>query len=282
MQFDYHRPKTLPEAWRLQSELPGARYVGGGTDLMVRMRAGGATVPSLISLRNIPELSGIAVAETTTIGALTPVADIAAHPGLQDGFAVLVDAARRLGSVQIRSSATVGGNLCNASPCADTAPPLLVMDARVRLSGPGGQREMPLDDFIVGNGQTALAGSEILAAVLLDPLPDGTRTVFFKKGRVRMDLSLVSLAALVVVGDDVVTHIRLAAGSVAPTPLRLRKVEALLSGQTVTDELISAARKEAEAEVSPITDLRATAEYRRHLIGVYVERALRRLTGGQR
>ncbi|MFQ5844440.1 MAG: FAD binding domain-containing protein, partial [Planctomycetota bacterium] len=185
----------------------------------------------------------------------------------------------RLGSPQIRNVATVGGNLCRAAPGADLAPPLLVHEARVRLRGAAGSRDLPLEEFMLGPGETCLGPGEVLGAVLLDPPPAGARTVFLKKGRVRMDLSLVSVAVLLELEGKRCRRARVAAGSVAPTPLRLRRVEALLEGRPITPAVAAEARAAAAAEVAPITDVRATESYRRRIAGVFVERALSRLLG---
>jgi carbon-monoxide dehydrogenase medium subunit len=248
---------------------------------MVRIRKGTQRAPALISLRGVGELCGIEPGETTRIGATTLIADVVAHPGLRERFAVLCDAAGRLGSEQIRNAATIGGNLCNASPCADTAPALLVLDAAVRLWGPGGVRELPLVDFFGGPGQTRLARGEMLHSVLLRDPPKGARATFLKKGRVSMDLATASVAALLHMDGKRCVKARLAAGSVAPVPLRLQKVEALLEGKELTAAVIAEARVLAEQSVAPITDVRSTAEYRRHIVGVYTQRAIEALTGGR-
>jgi CO/xanthine dehydrogenase FAD-binding subunit len=279
--YDYHRPRTLQEASRLHTDNEGSRFIGGGTDVMVRIRRGTQRAPALISLRGVEELSGIELGETTRIGAMTLIGDIVAHPGLRERFGVLCDAAGKLGSEQIRNAATIGGNLCNASPCADTAPALLVLEAAVRVWGPSGMREVPLVDFFGGPGQARLARGEMLHSVLLRDPPKGARAVFQKKGRVAMDLATASVAALMQMKDTQCVRARLAAGSVAPVPLRLQKVEALLEGKEITSDVIAEARALAEQSVSPITDVRSTAEYRRHIVGVYTQRAIETLAGGR-
>jgi carbon-monoxide dehydrogenase medium subunit len=169
----------------------------------------------------------------------------------------------------------VGGNLCRAAPCADLAPPLLVYEATVRLAGRGGTREVPIDAFFKGPGVTALEPGEILVAVTLPPPRPNARGCFLKKGRVRMDLSIASVAALVEMDGDVCTRARLAAGAVAPVPMRLEEVEALVEGKPLTDDLLAEAQRLASREVMPITDVRSTESYRRRITGVYVKRALK-------
>ena len=244
---------------------------------MVDIRSGKKRPSCVISLRNVPELNGVREDGSTTIGATTLVNELLENPRL-GAYPALVEAAQRLGSVQIRNQATVGGNLCNASPCADLAPPLLVYDARVRLETSTENREIPLEAFFNAPGETCLSEGEIVTAVRVDPPSPKARATFMKKGRVAMDLSQVSVAALLVLEGERCVHARVAAGSVAPRPLRLVAVEQLLSGQRVTTELFGKARALAEQEVSPISDLRATAEYRRHMTGVFVERALVKLS----
>lgn len=278
--YDYHRPKTLEDAWRLLAQTPDARLIAGGTDLMVRLREGKATPRAIVSLAGVKELVGIEVGETTRIGALTRVSDLLAHRALGEAFPALATAARTLGSVQIRNLATAGGNLCNASPCADLAPPLLVLGARVRIDSKQGSRELPLEDFFVSPGQTRLAPGEVLTAILVDRPGPGTRTAFIKKGRVRMDISITSIAVAIELSGNKCTKARLAAGSVGPRPMRLPHTEKLLEGRELTPEVLREARARASDEVTPITDVRSTEAYRRHLAGVLVERAVRSALAG--
>lgn len=275
--YEYHRPRSLDEAFHLMETIPGARYVAGGTDLLVSLASRVKKPPALVSLRSIPELEGIEVGEVTRIGALTTISDLVQHAALRERYPVLVEAARRLGSTQIRNVATLGGNLCNASPCADTATALLVLDARVGIDGPRGRREVPLEQFFLGPGVTSLGPGEIASAILLDPPAPGARATFRKRGRIRVDLAMVSVAVLLVMEGDRCRKARVAAGSVAPTPLRLLEVEARLGGMTVTSEILDALPAVASRSVLPITDIRATAEYRRHIVGVLLGRALKEL-----
>lgn len=280
--FELYRPTSLPEALRLGAELEGARYLGGGTDLMVRIREGKQRPKALVSLGRIAELEGLSVGETTRIGAGTRVAALLESPALAELFPALVQAAGRLGSVQIRNLATAGGNLCNASPCADLAPPLLVAEARLEVAGPAGRREVPLADFFTAPGTTRLGPGELLCAIHVPRPRSGTRACFLKHGRVAMDIALASLAVAVELDGETVTQARLAAGSVAPRPVRLPRTEALLAGQRLTPELLARVKAEASAEVQPISDVRAGADFRRHMIGVLLGRALAALLGAQK
>jgi carbon-monoxide dehydrogenase medium subunit len=278
----YLRPTTLEEAWRLHAAHPGARYVAGATDLLVRRkRPALARVPALISLRAIGELGAITADRGAAgggwlrIGACAPLAEVGRHPAVVEALPALAAAIRDLGTPQIRNVATLGGNLGNASPCADSAPPLLVYDAVVELAGPGGRRELPLDQLFRGPGATVLGPGELIAAVRVPWPAPAFHATYLCKGRVATDLSMASLALGVEVAGGRCVRARVAAGAVAPTPLRLRAIEALLAGADLGDRAVVArARAAACAAVLPITDIRATADYRRHLIGVFCERAL--------
>jgi len=270
----YFRPEMLEEAWDIVQRSPGARYVAGATDLFVKMKYGLVRPDALVSLRGVPRLRGIGCGESVRIGSTTTISDIVGHEGLRGRLPLLVEAARRLGSVQIRNAATIGGNLSNCSPCADTAAALLVMEARIRLEGPNGKREMPIREYFRGPGVSCASSVEILTDILIEPPPEGTFVLYQKKGRVRMDLAVASVAALLRVDGGTCVRARLAAGSCAPVPLRLVKVEALLEGKTLTSELAGEAGRLAAESVAPITDIRATEAYRRHVTGVYVRRAV--------
>jgi len=277
--FDYHRPESLEDAFRLKSEQPDARFIAGGTDVMVRIREGRLRPPALISLSRVQELSGIRHGDEIQIGAMTRVAELLRDEELGRSAPVLALAARTLGGMQIRNLATVGGNLCNASPCADTAPPLLVLDARVVVRSPGSERELPLADFFVAPGETRIGEGEIVSELRFRRPHMRTRATFFKKSRVRMDIAIASLAVRVDMDGKRCVAARLAAGSVAPRPMRLPRAEALLEGRDITAELLDELGTVAAAEVQPMTDVRSTEAYRRHVIGVFARRALAQLSG---
>jgi carbon-monoxide dehydrogenase medium subunit len=280
--FAYLKPGSLAEAFRLKEDMPDARFVGGGTDVMVQIKNRATSPSALISLRSVPELQGIEARGAVRIGSMTSITDLTRNEILRSRYPVLAQAARRLGSAQIRNVATLGGNLCNCSPCADTATPLLVLEARAVLQSPRGSREIPLFEFFKQPGETCMASDEILVQVLIPAFNasrkgSGVRAAFFKKGRVKMDLAVASLSALIQTEGDKVTKARLAAGSVAPVPLRLTRVEELLEGKSLSGKLIADAARQAEESVAPIDDIRSTAEYRRHMVGVFTRRALEHL-----
>lgn len=277
--FDYFKPKSLEKAFQLKKTTPGAKFISGGTDLMVQIKNRELLPPALISLQSIPELASIKFNGGVSIGALATISNIVQHPKVRQNYPLLVDAAKSLGSIQIRNVATIGGNLCNCSPSADMALPLLVMEAKVRLQSTKASREVPLNEFFVGPGESCLASDEILTEILLEPLQQNTKTAFLKKGRMKMDLAIASVAILLEMEGEKCRDVRIAAGSVAPVPLRLYKVETLLEGATVSKRIIGEAQKLAAESVSPITDIRATEEYRRQIFGVLVKRALGKILG---
>ncbi len=266
----------------MYKKFPGSRYIAGGTDLLVKIKNRELKPPALISLRSIRELSGIEIGEKTRIGAMTTITDLINHPELGRIFPVLTQAAKRIGSPQVRNVGTVGGNLCNCSPCADMALALLVLDARAVLTSPEGSREIPLTEFFMGPGESCLVSGELLTKLLLDKPAPNVRAIFMKKGRVKMDLAIASVGVLLEMDGVTCKKARVAAGSVAPVPLRLEKVEELFQDAVISKELILKAQKIAMESVSPITDIRSTADYRRHIVGIYVKRALQKLLGNEK
>ena len=277
--YDYYKPLDLAEALRLKAEIGDARFIAGGTDIMIRIRGKEMRPQALISLRNIEELRGVTADVGTRIGAATTIADIAAHAELGLCFPVLVQAARRVGGPAVRNARTVGGNLCNASPCGDSALRLLALDEKAAIASVRGRREIPLAELFSGPRATSLAADELVTHLIVpDPSP-AAKAVFLKKGRVMMDLSVASVAVLLELDGDSCVRARVAAGSVAPTPRRLPATEALIKGPRLTSEVVAAACAAAMQEVSPITDVRSTAEFRRHIVGVYLKRAVDGLLG---
>ncbi len=278
--YDYYQPESLKEAFRLKKTVPESLYIAGGTDLMVRFKKSEIRPCAFISLRSIPELLGITDGKIIRIGAMTSIRDILKNPLLCEKFPVLIQAAKMLGSVQIRNVATIGGNLCNGSPAADTAPPLLALEARVRLQNDNKNRELPLEKFFLGPGETALAPGEILTDILLKPSEQNSKTIFLKKGRTRMDLAVASVAALIQTEGGRCLKARVAAGSVAPVPQRLAEVEAFLEDAMLSRKVLAEAQQLASRSVSPISDVRSTSDYRRHLVGILMKQALEKLMDG--
>ena len=231
----------------------------------------------LLDVKGIRDLYGIQRRrDKLVLGALHPLGELINSSILREEVPFLVEAMDRIGSYQVRNRATLGGNLCNASPAADTAPPLLALGAFLILRTIQGSRSVSLERFFLGPGKTVLEENEILTHIEI-PLPEKkVHGVFLKHTcRKAMDLAIVNVAALASFDPDGGSQdVRIALGAVAPTPMRATQLERILEGEQMTPEMIKQAREEIKKEVSPITDLRASLEYRREMAGVMLERAL--------
>jgi len=240
----------------------------GGTDLIVKMRSGLVSPTLLLDISDLARLREIRKTEDrVNIGAAVTASELLASDVIKEYLPFLPIVLEKLGCVQIRNRGTLGGNLVNASPAADSAIPLLLYDAEVILQNNQGERLLQVEEFLVGPGKTALAKGEYLRALSI-PIPKLQFTPFFHKvGRRRaLTIAIASLGALLWVRAGMVEEIRLAAGSVAPTPLRLRQVETRLNGERLTESLIAEVRELAAQAISPIDDIRASADYRRAVI----------------
>lgn len=274
----YFRPKTVEEAVSLRASYgKEASLLAGGTDLLNLMRNRALMPKCVIDITGIAELSYVKVDETGTlrIGALATLRAVGESKEVKEGWPLLGEAIARMGMTQLRNMGTVAGNICRASPSADSAPALLVMEASVKIAGPGGTRVMPLVRFFKGPGETALNDNEILTEIQVPKLPAGAGAAFLKLTRVAEDLAKVNVASVLVVENGVCKEARIALGGVAPTPIRVGKAEEVLKGNKLNDELIDLAGSKAADETRPITDMRSTAEYRKELSKVLVSRAIK-------
>jgi CO/xanthine dehydrogenase FAD-binding subunit len=279
--FAYFAPQSLSDAlavFREQGE--GGRALAGGTDLVVQVKEGGK-IPDpayLVSLRRVPELRGIEFSEGEglRIGAAATMTEVVQSPLIQERYRILADGAGVVGSIQTMNVATVGGNICNAAPSADTAPPLLACEATAVIAGPEGEREVPLEEFWLGPSETVLRPGELLRELRLPAPPANTGGVYQRHTpRKQMDVAVVGVGVLLTLGSD--NHIdraRIALGAVAPTPIRARQAEAALEGNSISEPLFGQAAETAASEASPISDIRGSAEFRRHLVRVMTERCL--------
>ncbi len=273
--FDYFQPETLKDSYSLMEKSKGqAKYIAGGTDLIVNIKNRVIQPDALISLKRIKELTGISQNKDVVLGSMSLLRDIERDSHIGQDYPALAQAVNSLSTPQVRNVATVGGNICNAAPSADCAPPLLVMEASLTLEGPGGQREVAIEDFFMGPGKTCMDTTEILTRIRIPPTRENTGMAFLKIGRVSTDIAVVNAAACLTMDKKVCKKCRLAVGAVAPVPLRLRSVEKMMEGQEISPELLQGAGKMAEEEVKPITDVRSTSGYRRIMSGVLVKRAI--------
>ena len=276
--FEYIRPSTVAEACAALAALDGrAKVLAGGTDLVVQMRQAGLEPAALVSLRDVPGLAFVQLESDggLTLGAATPLATVENSPDVKAAFPAIAEAASFIGSVQVRTRATVGGNLCNAAPSADMAPILLAYDAMVTITDGRGERTMPLEDFFTGPGQTVLKPGELLRSIAVPP-PALCFGKYYKTFRSAMDCCTVGVAARVAfaAGTSVVEDARVALGAVAPTPIRAQACERLLVGRPLDETLIERACLAATQDAQPISDVRATADYRMTLVTVLSKRAL--------
>lgn len=276
--FEYSAPCSLEEALSLLKS-GKAKVLAGGTDLIVQMTDGRASPTALVDVKKIPELNRLEISADGTlhVGAAVPLGEIVAFAPLMQSFGVLHQACSLIGSVQIRNRATMGGNVCNAAPSADSAPPLLCLGARAVVAHPAGTKTIPLESFFKGPGQTALADNELLVEIEVPPLPPSTAGYYLRHTpRKEMDIAVVGAAAMLARPErgGPCSDVRISLGAVAPTPVRVPDAEAFLKGKAPDDAAIEEAAEIAVGAVSPISDVRASAEYRRELVKVLVRRAL--------
>lgn len=278
--FTYHAPQTLTEALKiLDTYMEQARISAGGTDVVPKLKAGVLQFSHFVSLKNLNELRGVCYNEQTglTIGAMATLKEVEAMAEVQTHYPALYTGIHSMANTQIRNRGTVSGNICNAVPSADTAPALLVYDARVNIASSLGMRSVPIAEFFTGVCKTVLAPNEIVVSITLPvPVPEATSVYYKYTIRNALDLAMVGVAAYVEMDGKLVKDIRLGLGAVAITPKRAAKAEALLQGQELTEERIAqAALLASQEDCAPISDIRATADYRREMVRIHVRDALR-------
>ena len=277
--FKLHQPRALATACELKHQLSHKSYfLAGGTDLVIAVKEQGLSPDSIIDLKRIPDLAGVAdnADGSLTIGALTTLAEIESSATIVERYPFLAQAAGEVGSLQIRNRATIGGNIANASPSADTIPSLMAMNASLRVSDGTNQRSSTFEDFLLGPGQTALRDGEILTAVVVPPTDGRLRGEYIKLSpRHAMDLAIVGVAVTLVTDEQRrVEAAAIALGAVAPTPIRARTAEAHMLGRVLEEDLAEAAGAIGAEECSPIDDVRSSADYRREMVRVLIKRAL--------
>jgi carbon-monoxide dehydrogenase medium subunit len=301
--YEYHKPQTVKQAIELMGSLKEAKYVAGGTDVMVLIRQNKLVPTNLISLRNINDLSYTDVEKGLKIGAGVTHTEIVKNAFIEKRYSALTDAAGNIGSKQIRNVATLGGNICNAAPSADSACPLLVLDANVVIEGRKGERQVPIDDFLMGPNKTALEDGEIVKGFHMPEFGENTGSAYIKHTRRQaMDLPILGIAARVTIrigGSeigckdafctiDTISHIlkrlededlvcedvRIAMGVVAPRPMRAKQAEAALKGKVVSEKLFEEIGEIAASESQPRDSIRGEAWYRREMVRVLTKRAL--------
>jgi len=276
--FEYLKPDSIKEAILILSQYGDrARILNGGTDLIVGIRDKILQPEYVVDIKTIPHLNKITYNEQEglTIGATVTLNEISDSKVVQRNYPILAEACKTVGSYLVRNRATLVGNICNASPAADTAPPLLVLDAKVNIVGSDGEKTVPLNQFFVGVKKNILKKEEVVISLTVPPLRDKWAGVYLKQGR-RKDIDLATVGVAVVCVRD---EIRIALGAVAPIPVRVFKAEELLRGKIIDESLLEETAKSALAEVSPISDIRSSKEYRKEIVKVLIRRAILQAKG---
>ena len=276
--FEYLKPDSIKETISILSQYgERARILNGGTDLIVGIRDKILQPEYVVDIKAIPQLSRITYnkQDGLNIGATVTLNEISDSKVVQRNYPILAEACKTVGSYQVRNRATLVGNICNASPAADTTPPLLVLGAKVNIIDPTGEKIVPINEFFTGVKKNILKKGEIVTLVIVPSLRDEWTGVYLKQGR-RKDVDLATVGVAVVCIRD---EIRIALGAVASTPVRAFKTEELLKGKIIDESLLEETAKSALAEVSPISDIRSSKEYREEIIKVLVRRAILQAKG---
>jgi carbon-monoxide dehydrogenase medium subunit len=286
-EFDYIRAESIEQVSELLKNGKDARLLLGGTDVFVQMRDGAISSGLLIDVKHLPGLNAIKHSRdgSLTIGAAVNLNTIAINEDVVKSFAPLAEAARSVGSYQLRSRATMGGNLCNASPAADTAPAALVLESILVARGADGERRIPAQEFFTGPGQNALKDEEFITCIEIPFPPKGSAGRYLKLGRnAEGDLAIVGVAVLGYADSDAPSgyRFRMALSSVAPTPIRVPDAERILEADKISEETIAAAADAARRTAKPIDDVRSSASYRSAMVEVFARRALQAVWTGLR
>ena len=277
--FEYFAPASVAEACQLLAQnVDRAKVLSGGSDLIPKMKHSLLSPEIIVSIKKIPGMRRIEYVpgKGTVIGATSTHNDVVFSEVMQEKYLSVSNAAQTMAANQIRHSGTVGGNIVSAVPSADMPPILIALNASVTIAGPNGERTLPLEDVFTGPGKTVLAKDEILTEVII-PDQEMTGSTYFKFAlRKAGALAVVGVAAAVQVENGIIKDARVALGAVAPVPMRAKKTEEFLKGKKISDELLEEAGAIASTECKPITDFRASEEYRRDLVRIYTKRALRK------
>lgn len=276
--FTYQAATSIAQAVELLArEGEQARVLCGGTDLLIQMRNGTRRPRLLVDVKTIPELRVLSYDPKTglCLGAAVPCIEISDSPLMRRHYPGLSEAAHLIGSLQIQQRASVGGNLCNASPAADTSPALLALDARVRIAGPGGERELAVAQFFAGPGRNVLGAGEFVTQILIAPPAAHSSDCYLRMiPRNEMDIAIVGAGAAITLEGRRCVAARLALGAVAPTPILVPQAAAALIGQPLDQAALERAVALVRAAAQPISDMRGTADYRRQVAGVLARRAI--------
>ena len=262
VELQYSEPRTLRDAFILLSKVEGAKIFAGGTDVMVSIREGKIAPRHIVNIKKIPGLDTVETSKSgeLSIGALVTIGEVETSTIVRNSYPMIADAAHQLGSFQVRNRATLGGNLCNSSPSADLAPPLIALGAVTTIVGPKGGRFVKLENFFTGPGKTVLEKSEILTEIKIRKPPKNSYGAFLKHGpRQCMDIATVNGAVMIEMSGKVCEESRIVLGAVAPVPMRAKKAEAEIRGKPIKEEVIRKVGEIAAEECVPITDVRGSS-----------------------
>ena len=276
--FHLALPRSIEDCLKLLAERgPEAKLVAGGTDLLPQMKNGLIKPAAVIDLSGVADLRVLRREDGAglRVGASVAAREIELDPYTRSAYPALAESGALVGSVQIRNLATVGGNLCNAAPSADMAPPLMALEAEAVVAGPRGRRRVPMADFFTGVRRTVLAPDELLVELIVPaPGPRSGGQYLRHTPRRELDIAVVGVASQVTLSDGVCRKARIALAAVAPTPIRATAAERALEGQPLTAQQIARAAQLAVEAARPISDQRGSADFRRHLVGVLTRRTL--------
>jgi carbon-monoxide dehydrogenase medium subunit len=289
MRFDYLEPESVEETLAMLSQFNGrSKIIAGGTDLVLQIRRKAVNPEYVIDITRIPGLDYITFddKQRLRLGPLTTIRALETSVELQEKCPILSKAASQLGSIAIRNVATLGGNLCNALPSAETAQVLVALSAQARMIGPGGERTLPLENFFTGVGETHLKPNELLLEIFVPELAPHTSGAYIKHSpRGAIDLAIVNIAVVMTMEPDqkICKEGKIVLGAVAPTPLRARNAENVLKGQKIDAALIERAAQVASDEARPRDrSIRGSFEYKKEMVRVLTSRAIREVTVNKR
>jgi len=276
-EFEYFAPKTLEGALDLLYKYKdkNTKILAGGTDLLVKMKTIDEKVDYLINIKDISELNFVDTNNGLKIGAAVPLSHIEKIEKVKEKYPALCEGIKSMAAIAIRNMGTMSGNICNASPAADTVPPLIVYGAEVKLVSRRGERTVLVEDFITGVGETIIKADELVAQVNIPEINKNSGSTFSKKSRVKADIAKINLAIWLEREGNICKYCKIVLGSVSIKAVCAKKAEDLLRRQVINTDLIIEVARQASVEIKPIDDVRSTAEYRINLAQVMVEDALK-------
>jgi carbon-monoxide dehydrogenase medium subunit len=278
--FEFFEPTTIKEVVELVDG-DKVRVLAGGVDLVLKMRRREILPEKVVSLQKVPGLDYVEGNGSAGLkfGALATLTQIEQSQVVMENYALLHEAISKIVSVQTKTMGTAIGNLCVATPASDVAPPLYAMGARMKIVGVDAEREIPIEEFFVDAGKTALGPHEIVTEIVVPSLPSGSGSAFMKLSKTAEDIAKVNAAVMVTLADGRCEDARIALGSVAPTPIRAVEAEEVLKGQEMDEKTIEEASASAAEAATPISDIRSTAEYRKEMVRILVKDALQEAAG---